>query len=171
MTIPAGTSDGPHTVYAVGSSGSSVGSASINVDTLPPVVGAATIQKSEGGLPGVIRPSGTYRVYAAITDPGSAITAATTNASAITAGATASALTAGTWTIAGVTYNYRSAQLTAGNKLHRGHADVHDRRDRLVRAQRDEQPLLGHDRHHPTDRILAHDHEQGGRYRRQGGDG
>ena len=120
VTIPAGTSDGPHTVYAVGSSGSSVGSASINVDTLPPVIGAATIQKSEGGLPGVIRPSGTYRVYATITDPGSAITTATTNASAITAGATASALTAGTWTIAGVTYNYRSALLTAGNKLNAG---------------------------------------------------
>jgi hypothetical protein len=120
VTIPAGTSDGPHAVYAVGSSGSSVGSASINVDTLPPVVGAATIQKSEGGLPGVIRPSGTYRVYAVINDPGSAITAATTNASAITAGATASALTTGTWTIGGVAYNYRSALLTAGNKLNAG---------------------------------------------------
>ena len=120
VTVPAGTSDGSHTVYAVGSSGSSVGSASINVDTLPPVVGAATIQKSEGGLPGFIRPSGTYRVYAAITDPGSAITSATTNASAITAGATTSALTAGSWTIAGATYNYRSAQLTAGNKLTAG---------------------------------------------------
>jgi len=120
VTIPAGTSDGTHTIFAVGSSGASVGSASINVDTLPPVVGAATIQKAEGGLPGVIRPSGTYRVYATITDPGSAITAATTNVSAITAGATASALTAGTWTIAGVTYNYRSALLTAGNKLNAG---------------------------------------------------
>ena len=119
-TFPTGTSDGPHTVFAVGSSGSSVGSASINVDTLPPIVGAATIQKSEGGLPGSIRPSGTYRVYAAITDPGSAITAATTNASAITAGATASALTAGTWTIGGAAYNYRSALLTAGNKLNAG---------------------------------------------------
>lgn len=120
VTIPAGTTDGPHTVYAIGSSGTSIASASINVDTLPPVVSAAAIQKSEGGVAGYIRPSGTYRVYAAIGDPGSAITTATTNVSTITAGAAASALTVGTWTIAGVTYNYRSAQLTAGNALTAG---------------------------------------------------
>ena len=120
VTIPAGTSDGPHTVYAIGSGGASIASASINVDTLPPVVSAAVIQKSEGGVAGYIRPSGTYRVYAAVSDPGSPITTATTNVSTITAGAAASALTAGTWTIAGVTYNYRSALLTAGNALAAG---------------------------------------------------
>jgi len=120
VTIPAGTADGPHTVYAVGSSGSSVASATINVDTLAPVVSAAAIQKSAGGAAGYVAAGGTYRVYAAIADPGSAITSATANVSTVTTGATASALTAGTWTIAGVTYNYRSAQLTAINTLSEG---------------------------------------------------
>jgi hypothetical protein len=120
VTIPAGTADGPHTVYAVGSSGSSVASAAINVDTLAPVVSAAVIQKSAGGTAGYVAAGGTYRVYAAIADPGSAITSATANVSTVTTGATASALTVGTWTIAGVTYNYRSAQLTALNTLTEG---------------------------------------------------
>ncbi|HLB39088.1 MAG TPA: hypothetical protein VJM84_01410 [Actinomycetota bacterium] len=120
VTIPAGTADGIHTVYAIGSSGSSTASATVTVDTLPPVVSAAAIQKAAGGTPGYIRQNGSYRVYAAITDPGSPITTATANVSTITTGATASALTAGTWTIAGVTYNYRSAMLTANNPLAAG---------------------------------------------------
>lgn len=120
VTIPAATADGPHTVYAVGSSGASTASAAISVDTLPPVVSAAVIQKATGGIPGYVAQGGTYRVYASIIDPGSAITAATANVSTVTTGATASALTAGSWTISGVTYNYRSVLVTASNPLAAG---------------------------------------------------
>jgi hypothetical protein len=114
-TIPSGTADGPHMVYAVGSSGTSIASASINIDTLAPVVSASVIQKSAGGTAGYIAQGGTYRVYAGIADPGSAITTATANVSTITTGAAASTLIAGTWTIAGVTYTYRSTLLAATN--------------------------------------------------------
>ena len=120
ITIPNGTADGSHTLYAIGSGGASTASATFTVDTLPPVVGAAVIQKAAGGAVGAIRPGATYRVYASITDAGSAITSATANVTNITAGTTAAALTAGTWTLQGVTYNYRSAVLTAGGGLTNG---------------------------------------------------
>jgi len=120
VTIPAGTADGPHTVYAIGSSGTSTGSATINVDTQPPVVGAAVIQKSTGGAIGYLRQAGTYRVYASVTDAGSAITSVTANVSNVTTGSTAVAMTAGSFTIGGVTYTHRSAVLTANNPLTAG---------------------------------------------------
>jgi hypothetical protein len=120
VTVPAGTADGIHTVYAVGSSGSSTASATVTVDTLPPVVSAAVIQKSTGGGAGAIRQAGTYRVFASITDAGSPITSATANVTTVTTGAAASALTAGSWTVGGATYNYRSALLTANNPLAAG---------------------------------------------------
>jgi hypothetical protein len=120
VTVPAGTPDGPHTVYAIGSSGASLALAAINVDTLPPVINAAVIQKSAGGVAGSIFAGGTYRVYTSIADAGSPIATATADVSTVTTGATAAALAAGTWTIGGVTYNYRSAQLTASNKLTEG---------------------------------------------------
>ncbi len=120
ITIPNGTADGTHTLYAIGSGGASTASATFTVDTLPPVIGSAVIQKAAGGAVGAIRPGATYRVYASITDAGSAITSATANVTNITAGTTAAALTAGTWTLQGVTYNYRSAVLTAGGGLTNG---------------------------------------------------
>ena len=120
VTIPNGTADGTHTLFAVGSGGASTATATFTVDTLPPVVGAAVIQKAAGGSVGAIRSGATYRVYASITDAGSAITSATANVTNITAGTTAAALTAGSWPLQGVTYNYRSAVLTAGGGLAAG---------------------------------------------------
>ena len=120
VTIPVSTADGSHTVFAVGSSGASLASAAISVDTLPPVISAAVIQKAAGGVAGYISAGKTYRVYASIADVGSPITTATADVSTITTGATASALAVGTWTVAGVTYNYRSAQLPAANALAAG---------------------------------------------------
>ena len=71
-----------------------------------------------------------------------------------------------------MTYNYRSAQLTAGNKLTAGAQDIHDHRDRLVRAQRDEQPLLSCtiDTTKPTGSSLTTTNHAGGIVG-QGGDG
>jgi hypothetical protein len=120
VTIPNGTTDGTHTIYAIGSGGASTASATFTVDVLPPVISAAAIQKSAGGSVGALRPGGTYRVYASITDAGSAVSSATANVANVTTGTTAAALTAGTWTLQGVTYNYRSAVLTAAGGLTSG---------------------------------------------------
>lgn len=120
VTIPSGTADGTHAVYAIGSSGASTVSATITVDTQPPVVGAAVIQKATGGAVGSLRQGGTYRVYASVTDAGSAITSVTANVSNVTTGSTAVAMTAGSFTVGGVTYTHRSAVLTANNPLAAG---------------------------------------------------
>jgi hypothetical protein len=120
VAIPNGTADGTHTLFAIGSGGASTATATFTVDTLPPVISAAVIQKAAGGAVGAIRPGATYRVYASITDAGSAIGTATANVTTVTAGTTAAALTAGTWTLDGVTYNYRSAVLTASGGLANG---------------------------------------------------
>lgn len=118
-TIPAGTSDGTHTVFAVGSLGDTA-SATVTLDGMPPVVSAAVIGKSVGGTVGSIRQGGTYYVYANVSDAGSGVTSATADVSAITSGSTAVALTAGSYTAGGVTYGYRSALLTASNPLSAG---------------------------------------------------
>ncbi len=52
VTVPAGTTLGAHTVYAVGSLGSTASAAITVVDTTPPVVSAAVIAKTAGGTPG-----------------------------------------------------------------------------------------------------------------------
>jgi hypothetical protein len=89
-------------------------------DFLAPIVSASTIGKSQGGLDGTIRPGGTYYVYANVSDPGnpaSGIASVKANVSSITSGQTAVTLntSGGPYTVDGVSYNYRSAQLTAGS--------------------------------------------------------
>ncbi len=101
--------------------GNSVGTAP---DYAAPDVTAAPIAKVQAGNgSSFIRQGGTYYVYADVTDSGNPATgtsSVTADVSAITAGQTAVALTAGSYTAAGVTYNYRSAQLTASNPLAAG---------------------------------------------------
>lgn len=118
VTIPAGTSDGAHTVYAVGSSGTTAG-ASIVVDTTAPVV-TSTIARTTGASAGFIRQGQTYYVYANVADATSSVASVSANVANVTAGQTAVALTAGTFTYAGVSYGYRSAQLTADATLAAG---------------------------------------------------
>ncbi|GIU96887.1 MAG: hypothetical protein KatS3mg013_0690 [Actinomycetota bacterium] len=120
VTIPPGVTDGAHTVYAVGSSGASVASAAITVDTTAPTVSGATIQKGSGGIGGWIRQGGTYRVYANASDATSGVASVTADVSTITTGASAVALAAGSWVVDGVTYGYRSALLTANATLSAG---------------------------------------------------
>lgn len=116
VTIPNGTGDGAHTVYAVGSGGS-VASRSISIDITAPTVGAKKVIKSQLGIADVVKQGGTYRVYADVTDAGSGISSVRANVSTITTGATSLALSLGSWTVRGVTYNYRSGQQTANNPL------------------------------------------------------
>jgi hypothetical protein len=118
VTIPNGTTDGSHGVYAVGDRGTVAG-AIITVDTLAPTVSAAAIVKSAGGTAGYLRQGGTYYVYANLNDP-SGVASATANVTTVTTGTVAAPLTAGSYTVGGVTYGWRSAQLTASNPLAAG---------------------------------------------------
>jgi hypothetical protein len=82
-----------------------------------PTISQIAIGKSTGSATtGAIRSGATYRVYANVTDvgtPPSGTASVTANVSALTAGQTAVPLTAGSFPAGGVTYNYRSAVLTA----------------------------------------------------------
>jgi hypothetical protein len=125
VSIPAGTLNGSHTVYAVGSLGTQTsGSITVSIpDTTPPTVSAAIINKSTGDTPGFVKQGGQYYVYASVTDPGIYATGvATVNAdvSTITTGTTAASMTAGSYTVAGVSYTYRSSLLTANAVLTAG---------------------------------------------------
>ena len=120
VTIPAGTSLGAHTVFAVGSLGSTASAAITVVDTTPPVVSAAVIGKTAGGTPGFVKQGGTYYIYANATDTGSTasgVSTVTANVSNVSTGQTLVALVGGLFTVGGVTYGYRSASITASNPV------------------------------------------------------
>jgi hypothetical protein len=122
VTVPAGTSLGAHTVFAVGSLGSTASAAITVVDTTPPTVSAAVIAKTAGGTPGFVRQGGMYYIYANATDTGSTasgVSTVTANVTNVTTGSTAVPLSTagGPFTIGGVTYGYRSASITASNPV------------------------------------------------------
>jgi hypothetical protein len=92
-------------------------------DFRAPTVSATVIAKTTGYVDSFIKQNGTYRVYANVTDtgnPASGVNTVTANVSNITAGQTAAALSSGSFSYGGVSYNYRSAQLTADNPLSAG---------------------------------------------------
>jgi hypothetical protein len=98
-------------------------SAGAAADWVPPTAEASVIAKSQGGVAGYIKKSGTYYVYAKVADPGnppSGISSVKANVNSITSGQTAVSLVAGSYSVGGVSYNYRSAQLTAGSSLSAG---------------------------------------------------
>lgn len=106
------TSQNPQTVSAV-------------PDFLAPIASESVIAKSQGGVDGYVKKAGTYYVYANVTDsgnPASGIAAVKANVAEITSGQTAVGLTAagGPYSVDGVSYSYRSAQLTAGSSLAAG---------------------------------------------------
>jgi hypothetical protein len=92
-------------------------------DFLPPSASAAVVQKTLGGVPGYVKPGGSYKLYANVADngsPPSGVAGATADLSALTSAATTTALPAAASTIAGVTYNHATATLTAGSALANG---------------------------------------------------
>jgi len=89
-------------------------------DTTPPVVGSSVISKTTPYVPGFIRQGGTYFVYANVTDAGSGVATVRANVSNVTTGQTSVALVAGSFSIGGVSYNYRSASVTANAVLTAG---------------------------------------------------
>jgi hypothetical protein len=124
VTVPAGTVLGAHSVFAVGSLGSTASAAFTVVDNAPPVVSAAVINKTLGDKPGFVKQGGTYFVYANANDAAGStgthvVSTVTANVTNITTGSTAVALTTtgGPWTVGGVSYVYRSASLTASNPV------------------------------------------------------
>ena len=86
-------------------------------DFTPPAITATVAAKSLGGVTGYVRKGGGYYVYANVAadtgNPASGIATVKTNAAELTSGQTEAALVAGTYTAGGVSYNYRSAELTA----------------------------------------------------------
>ena len=120
VTIPSGTANGDHTLYATDAAGDVAG-ASVTVSR--PVVAHATIAKSAGGTAGYVKQDGTYYVYADVTGSGSppaGVSNVTADASAFSSSQAAAALTSGSYTVDGQSYNYRSAQLTAKSTLTAG---------------------------------------------------
>jgi len=104
------SSQNPQTVSAV-------------ADFLAPTAGASAIAKSQGGVAGFVKKSGTYYVYASVTEsgnPASGIASVKADVSALTSGQTAVGLVAGSYTVDGDSFNYRSAQLTASSSLSAG---------------------------------------------------
>lgn len=96
---------------------------SADPDFLAPSATASAIVKSQGGAGGYIRAGGTYFVYAAVTDsgnPASGTASVKANVAAIASGQAAVSLSPGAYTADGVSYNYRSAQLTASGTLSTG---------------------------------------------------
>jgi len=92
-------------------------------DFRAPRVDAATIAKAAGYDPGYVKQAGSYYVYASVSDagnPASGVTSVTANVSSLTSGQTSVPLSAGSFAVGGVTYNRRSAALTAANPLAAG---------------------------------------------------
>ena len=97
--------------------------ACFGADTVPPAVSSTVISKTALYLPGFIRQGGTYYVYANVADAGcapSGIATVRANVSTVTTGQTAVALLPGSYAVGGVTYNYRSASVTANAALAAG---------------------------------------------------
>jgi len=98
------------------------GSFSVAVDNAVPTVTAVAIATTTTGVPGWLRKSGAYNVYANASDAASGVYTVKANVSTITSGQTALALTACTTgcTVGGVTYAWKSANKTAASTLAAG---------------------------------------------------
>src|SRR5919112_605611 len=90
-----------------------------STDFHAPTASASLVFKSQspGSTTGYIKQGGGYRVYATVLPdtggPPSGVSTVTADVSAFSTGVTATAMTVGSYTVAGVTYNYRSGALTA----------------------------------------------------------
>jgi hypothetical protein len=96
---------------------------SATVDNTAPTVASTTIAKSTGTglyLAGKVKASGTYYVYANVTDANSGVDTVTANVNNVTTGQTTVAMTAGSFSVNGTAYSYRSAALTANAGLTNG---------------------------------------------------
>jgi hypothetical protein len=93
---------------------------SVTVDNTVPTAGAAAAAHAFAGA--LIKQNGSYWVYANATDTGSGIDTVSASVTNITTGQSAVALTScsSSCTVGGVTYGYKSAQLTSNTTLAAG---------------------------------------------------
>lgn len=114
----------PAALAAFTSTSSASNTVSTDTDWTRPTIDRTVIAKSTGYLGGWVKQGGTYYVYANITDSGNPASGmsggsagVTSNATNITTGQTSVALSSasGPWSVQGLSYNYRSAQLTVSN--------------------------------------------------------
>ncbi len=95
-------------------------------DWTAPTSSASVIARSAGctpTTPGYLKQTGTYYVYAAVSDtgnPASGVSSVTANASNVTTGQTAAALSSGSYSVGGTSYTHRTAALTANPVLTAG---------------------------------------------------
>jgi len=86
-------------------------------DYVAPAITATVVAKGQGGVVGFVRKGGTYFVYANVSadtgNPASGLATVKANVAELTSAQTEAALTAGSFTAGGVSYGYRSAELTA----------------------------------------------------------
>lgn len=96
---------------------------STKADWEAPTASTSVIAKTVGYSAGYIKQGATYYIYADITDggnPASGVSTATADVSSIDTGQTAVTLTSGSFSIEGVSYNRRSASLTANATITAG---------------------------------------------------
>ncbi|MDP8903732.1 MAG: hypothetical protein M3N29_00185 [Chloroflexota bacterium] len=121
ITANASLSEGSrsYTVTATdNATNSATPSFSVTIDNTAPAV-ASIIARTAGGAAGFLRQADTYFVYANVTDSAAGVASVAANVSNISGGQTSASLSAtgGPWSVAGVTYNHRSASLTADSPL------------------------------------------------------
>ena len=94
-------------------------SLSAAADLTAPISTAQTLAPTAGtGTAGFVAQGGTFYVYANVTDtgnPASGIASVTANVQTVSTGQSAVPLSAGSFSVAGVSYNYRSSAITAAN--------------------------------------------------------
>lgn len=87
-------------------------------DWTAPTVSGSAVVRSGGSISGYVKAGGAYYVYANVADTGnppSGVAAVEVNVNSISSGQKAVPLVAGSYSAAGVSYQYRSAQLTASS--------------------------------------------------------
>lgn len=97
---------------------------SVSVNAAPdwtaPTVDASALARSSSSPVGYLKAGSVYHVYANVSDsgnPASGVASVKASVTGITSGQSAVTLSPGSYTVAGVTYGYRSAQLTAGSNV------------------------------------------------------
>jgi hypothetical protein len=111
--------------FAVWTKSAPIGSNSFSTkaDWEAPTASSSVIAKSVGYSSGYIKQGATYYVYANIADggnPASGVSTATVDVSSIDSGQTAVALASGSFSVGGVSYNRRTASLTANASITAG---------------------------------------------------
>lgn len=85
-------------------------------DFVAPSASRSVILRNGATVPGKVGLGTTYYVYAEVSDtgnPASGVSGVTADVSSFDSGVTAAAMSAGSWTVAGLSYNRRSAALTS----------------------------------------------------------